>query len=309
MTVARARRGRSTPPRGRGGKGRRPGRRLVGGALAVSVVLVALAALGVDLLEAGPVGSVAATAASPPESSSTSVAPEPSAPPSVAPEPSASARASASAQASVPEPSASASASPTVAGAPTSALGFRPTATVVDMGLPFRTGTSFRYGAGWRAPRDGVVYPYELVRGVAADGTLLRAHDGQDLRVPVGTLVVAPFGGTVVDPATLWRPWDTQRYGKVVVIRSGEPASAGYLVVLAHLSRVSVPVGSVVARGQVVGRSGRTGNAAGTPPHLHIEIRAPFLIRYGYGGVIRRLDQFDIAPSLRAAEGAAAKAG
>jgi murein DD-endopeptidase MepM/ murein hydrolase activator NlpD len=73
---------------------------------------------------------------------------------------------------------------------------------------------------------------------------------------------------------------------------------------LAHLSRQSVAIGRVVRRGQIVGRTGRTGNASGTVPHLHVELRA-FLIRYGYAGVIRRLDVFDVEPSLRAADLAA----
>ncbi len=185
--------------------------------------------------------------------------------------------------------------------APTSARGFRPTSTVVPMGMPFRPGTPYRFGDGFRRPRDGVVYPYNLIRGVASDGTLLRAHDGQDILVALGTIVVAPLAGVVVDPATVLRPWDPARYGKVIAIRSTEASSAGYTVIEAHLSRQSVAVGTAVRRGQVVGRTGRSGNALESLPHLHIEIRAPFRIRYGYGGVIRWVDAFDIRPSLEAA--------
>jgi murein DD-endopeptidase MepM/ murein hydrolase activator NlpD len=191
--------------------------------------------------------------------------------------------------------------SPTSSAAPASAHGFRPTSTVVPMGMPFRPGTSYRFGDGFRRPRNGVVYAYNLIRGVAPDGTLLRAHDGQDILVPLGTIVVAPLGGVVVDPATVLRPWDPARYGKVIAIRSTEASSAGYTVLMAHLSRQSVAIGTAVRRGQVVGRTGRTGNALESLPHLHIEIRAPFEIRYGYGGVIRRVAAFDILPSLRAA--------
>jgi murein DD-endopeptidase MepM/ murein hydrolase activator NlpD len=173
------------------------------------------------------------------------------------------------------------------------------------MGFPLRAGVRFRYGEGWRAPRAGVVHPYNQIRGVTAAGRQLRAHDGFDLGVAAGTLVVSPFDGVVVDPRDLWTPWDPARYGKVVVVRSSEPTSPGYAVMLAHLSRQSVAIGQVVRRGQVLGRTGRTGNAAGVAPHLHIELRAPFPIRYGYAGVIRRLDVFDIEPSLRAADQAA----
>jgi murein DD-endopeptidase MepM/ murein hydrolase activator NlpD len=294
-------------------------------AIVVVVVLVVLAALGIDLLGAlgagmspdgaagsaapstsapstnpGPGAAFAGAAATHPSASPASASPAGTSPASTTPTtpdpagPSAAGRSPAS-QSPEPESLPQDTSSGT---APTSARAFRPTSTVVPMALPFRPATRFAFGDGFRRPRDGVVHPYDLVRGVAPNGALLRAHDGQDLLVPVGTLVVAPLAGVVVEPATVMLPWDAARYGKVVAIRSTEPESRGYVVLMAHLSRQSVAVGSSVRRGQVVGRSGRTGNAAGTLPHLHIEIRAPFLIRYGYGGVIRMLDVFDIRPSL-----------
>ena len=186
--------------------------------------------------------------------------------------------------------------------APTSATGFNPRTTVVPIGFPLPATARYVYGSGWRTPRDGVVYPYNQIRGVAANGTLLRAHDGVDVQVPIGTLVEAPFSGVVVDPRTIWKPWDPQRYGLVVAIRSTEPTSKGYYAILVHLSRQSVRVGQAVKRGQVVGRTGITGNAEGTIPHLHFELRAPFPIAFHYGGVLRYLDSFDPLPSLRAAD-------
>ena len=145
-------------------------------------------------------------------------------------------------------------------------------------------------------------HPYNQIRGVAPNGTLLRAHDGVDLLVPIGTPLVAPFAGTVVNPAGIWKPWDPQRYGNVVVIRSSEAGSLGYYAILVHLSRVSVRVGPAVTRGQVVGRTGISGNAAETAPHLHFELRAPFKIEFHYAGVKRLLDAFDPLPSLRRAD-------
>jgi murein DD-endopeptidase MepM/ murein hydrolase activator NlpD len=186
--------------------------------------------------------------------------------------------------------------------APTSARGFKVRATVVPLAFPLRSTVAYRYGDAWRAPRDGIARSYNQIRGIAPDGSYLRAHDGLDLLVKNGTPVLAPFSGTVVDPATRWKPWDPGRYGRVVVIESDESTSPGYFVVLAHLSKASVAIGDRVERGQVVGRTGQTGNAAGTKPHLHLELRAPFLIRYGYAGVIRRLDVFDAEPSVRAAD-------
>jgi murein DD-endopeptidase MepM/ murein hydrolase activator NlpD len=137
---------------------------------------------------------------------------------------------------------------------------------------------------------------------VTPSGGLLRAHDGVDLEVAIGTLVVAPFAGSVVDPGKVWKPWDPQRYGKVVVIRSTEAGSRGYYAILVHLSRQSVALGQVVKRGQIVGRTGITGNAEGTAPHLHFELRAPFKIEFHYAGVKRLLDVFDPLPSLQRAD-------
>jgi lysostaphin len=156
--------------------------------------------------------------------------------------------------------------------------------------------------AFWREFRLGVVYPYNQISGVAKNGTLLRAHDGVDLTAAIGTPVMAPFAGTIVNPAALWKPWDPERYGNVVVVRSSEATSKGYYAILVHLSTKSVKVGQKVTRGQLVGKSGITGNAESTVPHLHFELRAPFQITFHYAGVARLLDDFDPLPSLQAAD-------
>jgi murein DD-endopeptidase MepM/ murein hydrolase activator NlpD len=198
------------------------------------------------------------------------------------------------------------SASPSLSGgdgaAPTSAVGFRLRRTVVPMGFPLPARSGYRYGDRWRVPRLGEVYDYEEIRGVAPDGTLLRAHDGVDLNVRTGTPVLAAFDGIVIDPATRWRPWDADRYGTVVVIRSTEIPSFGYKAIVAHLSRRRVHIGDTVRRGQVVGWTGRTGNAVGTVPHLHFELRAPFPIPQAWGEIKRLLDVFDPLPSLLGAD-------
>ncbi len=170
------------------------------------------------------------------------------------------------------------------------------------MAFPLPSSAAYSYVNDFLAPRLGAPHPYNNVRGRAADGTLLRAHDGVDIHVKLGTPVVAPFSGTVIDPATRWKPWDPAMYGRVVVIVSDEPVSAGYAVILVHLSRQLVKPGDHVRRGQRVGFTGNTGNAAGTPPHLHFELRAPFLLRVRENGVIRMIDAFDPFPSLVAAD-------
>ncbi len=193
------------------------------------------------------------------------------------------------------------SGTPAGSAAPTSASKFDPRHTVVPMAFPLPATAQYTYGPLWRTPRLGIVYPYNQIRGVSK-GVFLRAHDGVDLEVAIGTPVMAPFGGVIVNPAALWKPWDPERYGNVVIVRSSEPTSRGYYAILVHLSSKSVKVGAKVARGQVVGRTGITGNAAGTIPHLHFELRAPFQIVFHYGGVARALDDFDPLPSLQAAD-------
>jgi murein DD-endopeptidase MepM/ murein hydrolase activator NlpD len=219
-----------------------------------------------------------------------------------------------------PSPSASAAASPSLAGvspspaitpspppsgppaAPASAATFVPGKTVVPMGWPFAPSVKVKYGPGFGVYRVGPLEPFNMISGVSKSGALLRGHDGIDLQVPVGTPVLAPFSGTVIDPRLHWIPWDPARYGKVVAILSDEPTSVGYTVILVHLSLIGAPIGAHVTRGQTVGLTGITGDAAGTVPHLHLELRAPFLIRYKVHGVVRRVDAFDPKPSLLAAD-------
>ncbi len=204
-------------------------------------------------------------------------------------------------------PSPSGSATPTPGGglpgaAPTSPATFVAGKTVVPMGWPFAASVKVTYGPGFDVFRVGTVEPFNMISGVTKSGALLRGHDGLDLQVPIGTAVLAPFSGTVIDPRLHWIPWDDSRYGKVVAIQSDEPTSTGYTVILVHLSSIGAPIGAHVTRGQVVGLTGITGDAAGTIPHLHLELRAPFLIRYRIHGVVRRVDAFDPRPSLLVAD-------
>ena len=204
-----------------------------------------------------------------------------------------------------PLPAASPSPAPTASGppaAPTSAATFVAGKTIVPMGWPFARSVKVTYGPGFGVYRVGPLEPFNMISGVSKSGALLRGHDGIDLQVPVGTPVLAPFSGTVIDPRLHWIPWDPARYGKVVAIQSDEPTSVGYTVILVHLSSIGAPIGVHVTRGQVVGLTGISGDAAGTIPHLHLELRAPFLIRYRVHGVIRRIDAFDPRPSLLAVD-------
>jgi murein DD-endopeptidase MepM/ murein hydrolase activator NlpD len=85
-------------------------------------------------------------------------------------------------------------------------------------------------------------------------------HTGADFPVNVGTPIHATLGGVVV-----WAgengPW-----GNLVVIENGD-----YQVWYAHQESILVVPGQIVARGEVVGLSGNTGNSSGA--HLHYGIK------------------------------------
>jgi murein DD-endopeptidase MepM/ murein hydrolase activator NlpD len=80
--------------------------------------------------------------------------------------------------------------------------------------------------------------------------------------VPEGTPVKAAEGGTVAYAGS-----EVKGYGNLVLIRHDN----GYVSAYAHNGEVKVKRGEKVARGQVVAKSGQTGNV--TSPQLHFEIR------------------------------------
>jgi murein DD-endopeptidase MepM/ murein hydrolase activator NlpD len=99
--------------------------------------------------------------------------------------------------------------------------------------------------------------------GVARNGG--RTHIGFDITASCGTPLAAARAGTVVK-----RAFDPRLDGNYVVIRGlGERRKYQY----SHMVRPSgFRRGDVVKTGQIVGRIGRSGNAGGTPCHLHFEI-------------------------------------
>ena len=96
-------------------------------------------------------------------------------------------------------------------------------------------------------------------------------HTGVDYAVPVGTDVYAMQGGTVT--AANWG----KSYGTQIVIdqdalNDGTPNRIpGGWAIYAHLSESMVKPGQRVEKGQLIGKSGNTGNSTG--PHLHTEVR------------------------------------
>ena len=85
-------------------------------------------------------------------------------------------------------------------------------------------------------------------------------HRGIDWATPTGTSVMASCGGTVIQAG-----WSGS-YGYMVLIQH----PAGMQTRYAHLSRINVSVGQTVRQGDVIARSGNTGNSTG--PHLHFEL-------------------------------------
>jgi murein DD-endopeptidase MepM/ murein hydrolase activator NlpD len=85
-------------------------------------------------------------------------------------------------------------------------------------------------------------------------------HTGIDYAVPTGTDVHAITDGTIVNAN-----WG-RSYGVQLVC-----AIDGGWIIYAHLSATLVKPGDKVKAGQVIAKSGNTGNSTG--PHLHVELR------------------------------------
>ena len=88
-----------------------------------------------------------------------------------------------------------------------------------------------------------------------------RLHTGVDIAAASGTAIGAAGGGEVI--AAGWRGG----YGNCVIIDHGK----GKTTLYAHMSRINVSVGKVVARNATIGWVGSTGLSTG--PHLHYEVR------------------------------------
>jgi hypothetical protein len=90
-------------------------------------------------------------------------------------------------------------------------------------------------------------------------------HNGVDFAVITGTPVVAAAPGTVAKVQH-----DVGGYGLHVVLDC-EKQGEKFRVIYAHLSENAVHVSEQVTEGQIIGKSGNTGNSTG--PHLHFEVR------------------------------------
>lgn len=96
-----------------------------------------------------------------------------------------------------------------------------------------------------------------------------RTHQGVDIFAPRGTYVVSATEGVVTRVGT-------NRLGGNIVFVLGPGGERYYY---AHLDEIDpvLALGTKVGTTTLIGRVGTTGNATGTPPHLHFGI-------YGQGG-------------------------
>jgi murein DD-endopeptidase MepM/ murein hydrolase activator NlpD len=85
-------------------------------------------------------------------------------------------------------------------------------------------------------------------------------HTGLDFVVKDGTDVMAAAAGVVV------KAGPAGPYGNAITIKHDNSMKTMY----AHLSKIKVKVGQQVSVGELIGRSGATGNTTG--PHLHFEV-------------------------------------
>ena len=89
-----------------------------------------------------------------------------------------------------------------------------------------------------------------------------KANDGINLAVPEGTPVKAAEDGVVAYSGN-----ELKGYGNLVLIRHGN----GYVTAYAHASELLVKRGDTIKRGQVIAKSGQSGEVGS--PQLHFEIR------------------------------------
>lgn len=126
-----------------------------------------------------------------------------------------------------------------------------PAPAVTTASLPKQEEASEK--ADFRWPARG-----RVIAGFSGRG----GNEGINIAVPEGTPVKAAEGGTVAYAGS-----ELKGYGNLVLIRHPN----GYVSAYAHNGELTVKRGETVKRGQVVAKSGQTGNVSS--PQLHFELR------------------------------------
>jgi LysM repeat protein len=111
-------------------------------------------------------------------------------------------------------------------------------------------------GGTWQCPVVGT-YRYVNDWGFPREGG--RAHEGIDILADRGTPVVAPVAGVA-----------TQKIGSIGGRQVTLKGDDGFVYINSHLN--SFAKAGRVAPGDLIGRIGTSGDAAGGPPHGHFEI-------------------------------------
>ena len=122
-----------------------------------------------------------------------------------------------------------------------------------------RTGST---GSGAHSGALGYPTDYRSISAGYPNYSSGRYHGGVDFPCPSGSNVYAAASGTVIVAKNL-----NYSYGHYLIVDHGNGLSTLY----AHNTTLLVGVGSHVNKGQIIARSGSTGNSTG--PHCHFEVR------------------------------------
>ena len=139
------------------------------------------------------------------------------------------------------------------------------------LAMPVKAASKAGVADTWHAPRDGS-----------------RLHEGQDIFAEKGTPVLSATEGYIVNIG------ENPLGGQTVSVAG----AGGRVYYYAHLDKYAphIAVGDYVTTNTLLGFVGTTGNAAGTPPHLHFGVYAP-------GGPLNPLpliqDRFTEKPTKR----------